>query len=170
VVREWIARRAAAWGSISRLEQRLEPWQFRLRRGDDDLADGIDADPVLGAELLHQARTLDAEPRLVRARLVVDPGVDDAAVVAGLVRREAGFLLQDHQPQGRMRGEESPGGAQSHDAAPDHRHVESLAHALHPDREMLVTPGKAPLIRPGRACVKRVAGLLRVLTALMARR
>jgi hypothetical protein len=51
------------------LEERLEPRQLRVGRGDDHLADRIDADPLLGAERLHQARAFDAELCLVEPGL-----------------------------------------------------------------------------------------------------
>ena len=67
----------------------VERRQLASRRGDDDLAAALVRHAVLLAEAVHELAALDAVPRLQRARLVVEAGVDDAAVVAGLVRRRA---------------------------------------------------------------------------------
>ena len=111
------------------LEERLEPRQLGLRGGDDHLADRVDADPVLRAELLHQPGALDAEPRLVRAGLVVDPRVDDAAVVPGLVRGQPRLLLEDHQAKAGALREERARRREPHDAPSDHGQIEPVAHA-----------------------------------------
>ena len=75
------------------------------------------ADPVFPAEGRHPPRALDAEPRLVRARTVVDAGVDDAAILAGLVRREAGLFFEND----RLETAQRVGRGQAHDAAADDR-------------------------------------------------
>ena len=59
--------------------------------------------------------------RLEAARLVVEPGVHDAAVVAGLVRREPFLLLeQGHLGAGQPPGQ-LPRDGRADDAAADHR-------------------------------------------------
>ena len=55
-----------------------------------------EVDAVFTAEVLGGALPRLAEPRLEAARLVVDAGVDDPAVVSGLVRRDGRFPLQHH--------------------------------------------------------------------------
>ena len=55
---------------------------------DEEFPAGLERDPVVATELLGRDRALAAEPGLQRAGLVVDAGVDDAAVVAGLVLAE----------------------------------------------------------------------------------
>ena len=52
---------------------------------------------MLEAELDHRRGSTDAKTRLQRARLVVDAGVNDAAVVSALVARDAVFFLQEQQ-------------------------------------------------------------------------
>ena len=62
--------------------------------GDDHLAAALGADPALVAVVVELARALDAEPRLQRSRAVVDPGVDHAAGMAGLVGRDPLLALE----------------------------------------------------------------------------
>ena len=57
---------------------------------------------VLLAELVQLARALDAQPRLERARRVVDARVDDSAVVAGLVEADVVLLLEDDDRAARV--------------------------------------------------------------------
>ena len=51
---------------------------------------------MLGAEVADQVAATGAQLGLEAAGPVVDPGVHDAGVVAGLVGREAVLLLEDH--------------------------------------------------------------------------
>src|SRR5262249_14794698 len=96
--------------------------------GDDDLAAADDLDPVLLAEVDHQVLAFDAELRLEGARLVVDAGVDDAAVVAGLVRAELRLLLEDDQPRAPgARGQRSRSG-EADDASAHDGEVEAFIH------------------------------------------
>src|SRR3970040_356483 len=76
--------------------------RLRLARRDDDLAAQLVADAVLVAEAHQLLSAGDAVLRLQRAGRVVDAGVDDAAVVAALVRRQRLFLLDDADPQARV--------------------------------------------------------------------
>src|SRR5947199_286533 len=55
-----------------------------LVQRDDDLAAALDGDAALLAVVVQPRGALDAQARLQRPRLVVDPGVDDPGVVAGL--------------------------------------------------------------------------------------
>ena len=70
--------------------QLVESRQLGLVRGDDQLAVAARLDPALVAVGVEQPRALDAEPRLERARGVVDAGVDHPARVRGLVGGESG--------------------------------------------------------------------------------
>ena len=79
------------------------------------------------AEAQEAPAALEAEAGLQRARFVVDPGVDDAAVVAGLVARDHGFLLQDREPQVRSALQELARHRQADDPASDHDAVEGVA-------------------------------------------
>ena len=69
------------------------------------------------------SRAFDAELRLERAGLVVDAGVDDAAVVAGLVGGELGLLLADDERTATGALQQRPRGRQADDAAADDRDV-----------------------------------------------
>src|SRR5689334_8158339 len=71
--------------------------QLLLVRGNDQLAAEAVGDLLLVAIPDQFGPAGDAEAGLERARLVVDAGVDDAAVVAGLVLPDLRLLLQHHQ-------------------------------------------------------------------------
>ena len=75
--------------------QLVQPGQLALVAGDDQLAAPLERDAALPAVLVQLARALDAEPRLQRPGRVVDPRVDDAAVVPRLVLRH-GVLALEH--------------------------------------------------------------------------
>src|SRR5262249_46165814 len=62
-----------------------EPLELGTLDGDDQLAAALVWNPAAGAVLVELARAFDAEPRLQRSGLVVDAGVDHAAVVRALV-------------------------------------------------------------------------------------
>ena len=64
---------------------------------DDDLAAAVVGNAVLLAEAVHGLAARDAVARFERARLVVEAGMDDAAVVAGLVGGQAVLGLQNDQ-------------------------------------------------------------------------
>src|SRR4030095_4358871 len=70
--------------------------------------------------------SLRAEARLEGARLVVDAGVDHAAVVAGLMRGDPGFLVEDDHACLRIAVRQGKGGGEAHDAAPDDGDVRGL--------------------------------------------
>jgi hypothetical protein len=56
----------------------LEPPQLARLGGDDELAAALGGDPPGLAVLVQLAGSRDAQLRLLRARAVVDAGVDDA--------------------------------------------------------------------------------------------
>ncbi|MNE50270.1 hypothetical protein D3C80_1448350 [compost metagenome] len=70
---------------------------FQRRGCHQQLAADVELDLVLGAELLGGLGTALAQVGLEAARGVVDPRVDHATVVAGLVPGEGVFLLQNYQ-------------------------------------------------------------------------
>ena len=109
------ARTPTAWGSSSasrsgpdQLDRRavrlragpdlLEARKILLARRDDELAAPDDLDAVVRAVLLQLGLALAAQAGLHRARGVVDPGVDHAAVVPGLLPADRRVLLDDPQP------------------------------------------------------------------------
>ena len=114
-----------------------------------------------GARVVGRAAPPDAQPRLERARLVVDPGVHDAAVVAGLVGPTSGSLSTTTRPGAaasaarRRRRADDPsaddgdvGGAQR--VAPDGRRQASRHPSLAPLRMLVTGAGGAlgPTCRP----------------------
>ncbi len=79
---------------LGALVERVGAVELERRRGDEELAADLERDAVLGCERLRRDGAPAAEIGLEAARRVVDARVDHAAVVAGLVAAEAGFLLQ----------------------------------------------------------------------------
>src|SRR3974390_2210944 len=79
----------------SALMQFLKARDFVGSGGDDQLAALLVGNGVLGAEALHGGASGDAVARLERAGAVVEAGVNDAAVVSGLVGGDAVFFLDD---------------------------------------------------------------------------
>ena len=72
-------------------------------------------------EIQHLAPALDAEASFERTGFVVDPGVQHAGVVAGLMGGDRPLLV-DHGYQGPGLGE-LQGGGQADDPGADHRHI-----------------------------------------------
>jgi hypothetical protein len=60
----------------------------------DDFSAHFVRNSVLTAELNHGRRPADAQPSLQGARLVVNAGVDDTAIVSALVAGNAVFLFK----------------------------------------------------------------------------
>ena len=52
---------------------------------------------MLAAEIYHGSGSGDAQPRLERAGLVIDTGVDDSAVMSALVLSDVEFFLQEQE-------------------------------------------------------------------------
>ena len=88
-----------------------------------DLAAALVGDAVLVAEVVQPADALDAQPRLQRAGLVVDAGVGDAGVRAGLVHADAVLALEHDDPGVRVAALELARGRQADDAGADDREV-----------------------------------------------
>jgi len=79
--------------------ERSQPAELRGVDGDDQLARMVDRDAVCLREGLDLGLPLATQSSLERSRLVVQPGVEHAAVVTRLVGRELGLLLQDRDPE-----------------------------------------------------------------------
>ena len=105
-----------------------EPRQLALVERDDQLSAALERDVVRLGERLDRGLALAAQLRLERPRLVVQAGVQDAAVVAGLVGRELGLLLHDREAQRWPSLQQPICRRQPDDAAADHDDVESIAH------------------------------------------
>ncbi len=67
------------------------------------LAADLVRDAVLGAQLDQSAPAGDALARLVRSRLVVETGVDDAAVVTGLMAGDVALRFEHDGADARSR-------------------------------------------------------------------
>ena len=99
----------------------FEGAQFRVVRGDDQLAGAPRLDAPLGAVAVEQLGAFHAELRLQRARRVVDARVDDPARAPGLLGREAGFALEHRQRAARLAGEQLARDREPDDATPRRR-------------------------------------------------
>ena len=105
--------------SRARSSSVVEARQLVVGQGHDELADPLDGDPLLGAVRLQRVLALAAEAGLQRARRVVEAGVDDAAVVAGLVGREPLLAFDEHEADVGPSAEHLASGRQAEDAAAD---------------------------------------------------
>lgn len=76
-------------------EEVVEAGEFGRIGSDDEFAADFMADGVLLAEGEHLANAVDGEASLGGAGLVVEAGVEDSGVVAGLVAADGGFLFKD---------------------------------------------------------------------------
>ena len=100
-----------------------ETIELRLPRRDDDLAAALVGDVVLLAELQHLLGPADRQPGLGGAGAVVEPAVDDAAVVAGLMLADIRFFLQHDDGNAGEALHKRQCGGESNDAAADHGDV-----------------------------------------------
>ena len=112
-------------GAAAALEL-VQARELALVQGDDDLAAALDGDAALLAVVVQARGALDAQARLQRAGLVVDAGVDDPGVVAGLARAHlAGRVDHGHAQPGTSREQLARAG-QADDARPDDGEVVAL--------------------------------------------
>lgn len=105
-----------------------ESGAFDVVEGDEDLAALVVGDVVLAAELLEEVDAATAESCLERARLVVEAGMDNTAVVAGLVCGEHRLLLHDGDLGSRTQLENPSGDGDAEDPAA-HDRVAGRGHA-----------------------------------------
>src|SRR5919201_1440505 len=106
------------------LMERFEPRQLLVANGDDHLPAPLRGNPFFGAVPVHRRRPRDRQPRLQRAGRVVDAGMDHARVVAGLMARGTGLLLEDAQAEPRMTQKQLAGSAKPDDPGADDDDVE----------------------------------------------
>src|SRR5262249_23602371 len=84
----------------------LESRQFRLAHGDNDLAADLVGNPLGRAEFFHRALAGAAVDGLERPGLVINSGVENPRIVAGLMAGQLRLLLQDHdRSAGKLLGE-----------------------------------------------------------------
>ena len=107
----------------------VEPRELTLRHGHDHLAATLVRDPVLRGEEEEGLPSRGAQPGLARTGFVVEAGVDDAAVVAGLVKGQALFRLEHQAAQPMIRGERARRG-EADDSTAYHDDIERAAHRL----------------------------------------
>src|SRR5438067_12878641 len=81
------------------------------------------SDIVLPAELDHGGRTFHAGESFKRSRLVVNPRVNNAAVVTTLVASNAVFFFCNQQVQSRKTSREFHGDRKSNDSPTNHYNV-----------------------------------------------
>ena len=99
----------------------LQPSQLAFVGGDNHLAAGVVFNFVAVAEVNETVFAGHAEPGFPGAGTVVDAGVNDAAVVPGLVLRQARLFLNDGHAQigaafQQLHGRGQPDDAAAHDA------------------------------------------------------
>jgi hypothetical protein len=109
----------------------LQPAQLALVEGDHHLAALVVGQAVAGAELAQQLDASAAQPGLERPGGVVEAGVDDPAVAAGLVPGQGRLLLEHGHGQvaphaGHVVGQGDPDDAAPHDPDAPGPHAGSL--------------------------------------------
>jgi hypothetical protein len=97
----------------------LQARQLRTAARDDQLAAALAGNTPLVAERVHLTRPLHAQARLQRARAVIDTGVNDTGVVAGLVGAELALALEQAERYARVAHEQLARDGHSEDAAAD---------------------------------------------------
>src|SRR5690606_15802808 len=107
----------------SALGEVVEATQFHVVRGDEQLAALVERNSVRGGELLGGLCAPATQLGLAAAGLVVDPGMDDAAVVASLVRAQLRRLLHQQQAGTGAPLEQLQGGRGADDPSADHAEV-----------------------------------------------
>jgi hypothetical protein len=129
----------------------VQPLPLLVVQRHQDLADLVVGEALLGAEVLEQADPAAAQQCLERAGLVVEAGVDDAAVAAGLVRGEPVLLLEEGDLGVGSKLEQPSRHCRTDDAAADD------GVALDGHRAPIVWRPRGPrpwlTVRPGRAAV-----------------
>src|SRR3954452_11398229 len=110
------------------LAKSREPLHLRFVERDDELAAPLHRDVVHPGERFDQRLAVATQLRLQRPRRVVQPGMQDAAVVPGLVRRELRLLLEDREAELRAGLEKGSGGREPEDPPADDDDVEWIAH------------------------------------------
>src|ERR1700688_2508161 len=92
-------------------------------RGHDDLAADVVWNAVLAAEVNHGRGSGDAEAGLQGSGLVIDAGVNDAAVVSALVASDTVFFLEEQEPQVGKTARDFERDAKADGATADDDHV-----------------------------------------------
>ena len=115
--------------SYPALIQGFQLRQFCFGGGYNDFAATLIRNAAGLAEVEHGCRAFHAHLGLEGPRPVIQPRMDDAAVVPALVRGNFRFLLQNGDSLAAQAFSQRHGGRQAHDAASDNHDIELLAHA-----------------------------------------
>ncbi len=107
------------------LAEGLQRGQLRRVQRDNELAAAVVGDAALVGIAHQRFLSLAGQTRLERPWCVVQPGVQDPAVVAGLMDRQSILALEDRDPQVRPPAEEFASDRQAQDPAADDRHVDA---------------------------------------------
>jgi hypothetical protein len=105
------------------LIQCLQPGKLGWVSRDDHLPAPFGGNAFLLTVGIYLARALHAEARLERAGRIVDAGMDDAAVVRGLVLADRGLLFQHRKPESRVPPQQFPPRGQPDDARTQNSNV-----------------------------------------------
>jgi len=116
---------------LAALAQIREPVHLERRGCDDEFAARLDRNVVFGAKLLGLLIPCAAKARFQGAGRVIDSGMNDAAVVAGLVCGKVRLLLKQHQTGAGPALEDFTSGCQANDATA--HHAEVITHARSQD-------------------------------------
>ena len=81
------------------LMQLFDSCNLGLRSGEDNFSADLAGDSMLFTKGNHGRRAFDAHARLERSRFVIDPRMDDTAIMSGLVLGQLALLLQHHQAE-----------------------------------------------------------------------
>src|SRR5579872_128133 len=130
---------------LSALAQFFQPRQLDFSCGDDDLPAHVVGHAMLAAELHHRGGSGDAQPSLQRSGLVVDAGVDHAAIVPALVAGNTTFLLQHQQALAWEAARDLQRYTEANGATTDDDYVV-------PRIEHAKTRGEVPGLNPRAAC------------------
>ena len=109
--------------------------------GTPDMEENLASAPAVAA--LQPPGAVHAQARLVGAGAVVDPAVDHAAVVAGLVPGHFDFLLQHSDAQPREALGQLERGGQADDTATDDGKI-AVVGGAHVRRDLAIRPAPIP--------------------------
>src|ERR1043166_2422049 len=101
----------------------VEPRYLLLAGGDDDFPAQLVGDIVLIAEFNERFPTGHAGAGFERTGAIVKSGMNDAAIVAGLVLREIGFLVEQQKFRTWVSARELQRRGEANNAAADNRNV-----------------------------------------------
>jgi len=107
-------------------QQSLQPGNFFGTGRNNDLAADLDRNSVLATEGLHRGRALHAQFGLQRTGLVIDSGMNDAAVVSTLMAGHPVFFLDQQKAKLGEGAAKLQGGRKSYNSASDNHNVKAL--------------------------------------------